>query len=75
MKLTIRGKERILFLKQAGWIKVFGHYLSYKTPKSEPLFSERNGYQKPFLQINGWRFFWMDELGRTGTMRREKPMK
>ncbi len=65
MKLTIRSKERILFLKQAGWIKLFGYYLSYKSPKSEPLFSERNGYQKPFLKIKGWRFFLLDALGRT----------
>lgn len=33
-----------------------------KAPWRKPLFSERNGYKKPFLRLFGFRFFKLDEV-------------
>lgn len=37
------------------WINNFAIY--YKGPLEKPLFSERNGYEKPIIKINGHRLF------------------
>lgn len=36
---------------------VWGWWVCFKTPMARKYFSERNGYQKPLLEISGYRFF------------------
>lgn len=44
-----------VFCLDAGWFRVFGHGLAYTW--NPPLFSERNGYRRPFMSVFGYRFF------------------
>lgn len=45
-------------LTWSGWVYFLGFQLVWKTPWSEPYFSERNGYEKPFFRFKSWRFFF-----------------
>lgn len=44
-----------VFCLEAGWFRVFGYGLAYT--RQPPLFSERNGYRRPFAMALGYRFF------------------
>lgn len=45
-------------LTWSGWVYAFGLQLIWKSPWSKPYFSERNGYEKPFFRLKGWRLFF-----------------
>lgn len=45
------------FTSESGWLRLFGYGIQYT--RMPPLFSERNGYRMPFLELYGWRFFFL----------------
>ena len=42
---------------RAGWIRLWALGPGIAWTKEPPLFSEGNGYRKPFITVLGWRFF------------------
>lgn len=39
------------------WVRGFGYFVRLKSPRWEPLFSERNGIVRPVWKAFGWRLF------------------
>lgn len=52
--------------KQTWWIRFgqLGWGLQCLGPEHRPLFSERNGYKKPFLRMRGRRYFALHRVRR-----------
>lgn len=48
-----------LFGSAEGFVLCVGtHDLEVKTPRTRPLFSERNGFRVPAFKLWGYRLFW-----------------
>lgn len=45
--------------EHSGWIRVSRNGPGIRWTKAPPLFSERYGYERPFLRIGKWRVFWL----------------
>jgi hypothetical protein len=60
--------------REGGWIRWFNRSapcasngrwgIHLRGPASEPLFSEREGHNRPFLRWRGWRLFFIRPNGR-----------